>query len=281
MMTAKGTSHYIDSGDAEIHVEQSGEGPPILLIHGWPLDSRIFTPQVPALGKHFTVITYDRRGFGKSSGRPDLRCELDDIDRILDDCTKKAVHVLGMSQGGRIALRYAITRKERLSSLILQGAVIDGYSIEESPEESIPISEYSQLVRNGHLDEFRKRWLRHPMMENAGLQEDEASLVEHILNDYDGRDLKIYSPDIYQFSIDVLASLERLTIPTLILTGAQETDSRREHARKLTRLIPGAREVILSRSGHLSNLTEPGVFNQAVIEFCSCVDAGLTPDISD
>ena len=70
------------------------------------------------------MITYDRRGFGRSEAQPDLRLELDDIDHILDALGFESTHLLGMSQGGRIAIRYAVTRSERLRSMILQGAVI-------------------------------------------------------------------------------------------------------------------------------------------------------------
>ena len=49
-----------------LYVDITGSGPPLLMIHGWPLDHRIFNPQVGNLKKDLTLIRYDRRGFGKS-----------------------------------------------------------------------------------------------------------------------------------------------------------------------------------------------------------------------
>ena len=78
----------------------------------------------------------------------------------------------------------------------------------------------------------------------------------------------------YRFPHDVLGAVARLGVPTLILTGAREIASRREHAAKLLKTIPNAREVIFHDSGHLSNLTEATRYNRVVIDFCTGVDSG-------
>lgn len=265
-------AQYVESGDARLFAEVSGGGPPIVLLHGWPLDRRTFALQAPALSRYFTVISFDRRGFGKSQGSPDMRLELDDIDRILDSFADSPAHLLGMSQGARIALRYAITRPERLRSLILQGAVVDGLPVPECAEERTPIAEYAELARQNRLDEFRRLWLRHPMM-TIGAEHGEAlSLINSMLEDYRGADLRDYAPEMYAFPVDVVGALPRIMLPTLILTGANETEARKAHARTLVRLMPDAREIILPKSGHLSNLTEAAIYNQAVIDFCLRVD---------
>lgn len=245
-----------------------------MLVHGWPLDHRIFAPQVAALCECFTVITFDRRGFGKSETRPDLRLELDDIDRILDTIEVPAVHLLGMSQGGRIALRYAATRPRRVRSLLLQGAIVDGLDVEARDEDRVPVSEYAELAKEGRLREVIERWLRHPMMWLGGDHEEKHRLLRSILERYSGIDLVDFAADSYTFGHDVLAALAEFPRPILLLTGVRETVSRRVHAKELMRRIPGCREVVFSNSGHLSNLTESGLYNQAMIDFCRGVDAG-------
>ena len=97
----------------------------MVLVHGWTLDHRSFELQVQTLASRFTVVTLDRRSYGKSTGRPDLWAELDDLDRVIDEYGGGAAHLLGVSQGGRVALRYAATRPDRVRSLVLQGAVLD------------------------------------------------------------------------------------------------------------------------------------------------------------
>jgi pimeloyl-ACP methyl ester carboxylesterase len=263
---------WISSADAELSTEVRGAGAPILLLHGWSLDRRIFAPQIDALAGHFTVVAFDRRGFGRSRGEPDLRRELDDIDRVLDAFADSPAHILGMSQGARLALRYAVTRPQRLRSLVLQGVVVDGIAVEEPEEERIPLDYYAKRVRQGRLDEFRKHWLRHPMMRVSDDDTEAAELIRSIVVDYRGADLLSYGVDAYAFDMNVAAALETLSTPTLILSGAHETASRREQANRLCRLLPDAREVVLENGGHLCNLTEPAAYNQAVIEFCERVE---------
>jgi pimeloyl-[acyl-carrier protein] methyl ester esterase len=263
----------VNVNGGHLYVQVTGHGSAILLIHGWPLDHRMFTPQIEPLSRAFTVIAYDRRGFGTSSALPDLTLELDDIDRILDELGIGTAHLLGVSQGGRIALRYAATRPHRIRSLVLQGAVVDGVEFQDGAKDRIPIGEYSDLVKAGKLDEVRKRWLTHPMMQLSPGHENETRLLHTIVEQYSGQDLARFEPHSYSFPMDLLAVLAVSAPPTLLLTGAGETETRRRYAVELLRRIPNSREVIFKDSGHLSNLTEQSCFNRTVVEFCRVIDS--------
>ena len=263
---------WIDVNGGRLFLQHEGEGAPLLLVHGWTLDRRMFEPQISRLSKFFHAISYDRRGFGRSQAPPDLQLELDDLDRIADALSLGTIHLLGMSQGARLALRYAVTRPQRLRSLLLQGAVVDGLPTGGYENEQVPLAEYAELVRNGRLDEMHRRWLAHPLMSMQPGHESVQRLVNEILADYTGADLLDFSPDSYAFSQDVPGKLALLHAPTLILTGATETRRLRAQARKLLEIIPDCREVVFEHSGHLSNLTEPDSYNEEVIRFCGTVD---------
>lgn len=259
---------WVNVSGGRLYVEVCGAGPPILLIHGWPLDHRIFSSQTGALSEVLTVIAYDRRGFGASDVPPDLRLELDDIDQILDALGLDSVHLLGMSQGGRIALRYATTRSKRVRSLILQGAIVDGFDPESDDDDSVPIDDYVALARQGRLDQVKSRWLQHPLMRADTGAGQPADMVRRIIDQYSGQDLIHYEPDSYVFDRDVLGELQRFTRPVLILTGGRETSTRRQHAAELMRRLANCQEVVLNESGHLCNLTESAKYNAAVSTFC-------------
>ncbi len=79
----------VDGGD--LHVVRRGSGPPLLMLHGWALDHRMWRPQWTGLERDFELILPDRRGFGRSTAPPDLRREVDDVMTILD--------TLGIDQG--------------------------------------------------------------------------------------------------------------------------------------------------------------------------------------
>ena len=264
---------WIEVGDGRLFAQVTGSGQPLLLIHGWAMDRRIFTLQVPALSQEMRVITFDRRGFGRSEAPPGLNRELDDIDGLLDELVGEPVHLLGMSQGGRIALRYAITRPHRLRSLILQGALVDGLPADDTDNERIPVGEYAALMRQGNIGEIRRHWRQHPMMDVGKNDVANNALLEAMLQDYSGADLLDYGSESYSFPGNVLDAAAKLSLPALILTGARETAARSRHAATLAATIPGALEVVLEESGHLSNLAEPDVYNQAVIAFCRDVES--------
>lgn len=262
----------IDVDGGSLHLKPTGRGAPILLLHGWPLDHRIFEPQIACIQQCLRVIAFDRRGFGRSQAPPDLGREPDDIERILDALDIGSVHLLGMSQGARIALRFAVTRRERVRSLILQAPVIDGFALDEPDPERIPLEQYAKLARAGSIDEVRRRWLAHPMMALADEHADARRRVEEIIAGYEGKDLLDYSPARYTFPHDVLESLATLDTHCLVLTGAADTAARRAHAQRLVESLPRAHEVVLRHSGHLGNLTEAEAYNRQVVDFCRGVD---------
>lgn len=264
----------LDVHGGELYVESRGRGAPILLVHGWTLDHRSFDPQSKALADRFRVITWDRRGFGQSGAPADLHRELDDIDRILDAFGLEDVHLLGVSQGGRIALRYAATRPGRVRSLVLQGAMIDGLPVADEGEDRIPLADYEALARAGHLDELRARWLAHPMVRLRSGGDAARQLLATIVGDYEARDLLESDASGYSFDTDPLEAMRHFNKPILLVTGAGETPARKEHARRLLEVAPLAREVLMPGSGHLANLEEPEVFNELVASFCEATDAG-------
>lgn len=271
-MPAGMTEHRIDVDGGTVFAVESGSGAPLLMLHGWPLDHRMFDYQVDALSPAFRCIAIDRRGFGRSTAPPDMRREPGDIDRVLDALGIDKTHLLGVSQGGRVALRYAATRPERLRSLLLQGAVIDGLDIAEPEAERVPVARYAEMAAAGRLDDVIAEWLAHPMMSLPPGHEAEQRLLEEIIDDYRGTDLAHFAPSHYTVDFDVLEALEKRSPPILLLTGAHETQARKQHARAICERVRHCREVFFADSGHLGNLTEPGRFNRVVAEFLSTVD---------
>jgi pimeloyl-ACP methyl ester carboxylesterase len=261
----------VDVAGGQLYVESTGSGSPLLMVHGWPLDHRLFEPQVAALARAHRVATFDRRGFGASRAPPDLGLEVDDLAAIIEALALDSVHLLGMSQGARIALRFAATRPERVRSLLLQGPAIDGFAPDASDTERIPLETFTRLARDGRMDEVRKRWLAHPMMVLDGSRAQERALLQTMMDGYDGADLLADPPT--PFTVDVPAALKSFHAPCLLLTGANETPARRAHARRLLALLPDCREVVFRKSGHLSNLSEPRSYNRHVAEFCAIADA--------
>lgn len=252
--------------NGELYAIVSGSGPPLLLIHGWPLSHRIFDYQTAALSSRLTVIAYDRRGFGRSRAPPDLGLELEDIDRLLDTLGVDTAHILGMSQGGRIALRYAVSRPGRFRSMILQSAAIDGFTPAEVQADRIPLDDYAALAADGRMDEVRARILGLPIMRIDPGYRAAARHFESVVAGYGGADLGPRASRGQQFGGDVLSGIRDFGKPALLLTGREETPGRKRCAAELLRRLPDCREVVL-QGGHLCNLTDPERYNAAILDF--------------
>ncbi len=113
-----------NSTPIELYYEDHGTGPAVVLLHGWPVDSRSWEPQVlPLLQAGYRVITYDRRGFGRSS-RPTRGYDFDtlaaDLDRVLTRLDVREATLIGFSLGTGELARYVGTHGTgRLSACVL------------------------------------------------------------------------------------------------------------------------------------------------------------------
>src|SRR6185503_5727358 len=162
------------TGAGELAVEVAGRGNPVLLVHGWGVDRRMWAHQAAAFRRYFTTITYDRRGSGQSTAPADHALELEDIDAILDELKLKTTGIVGMSHGGRVAMRYAITRPARVTGLVLQGAPLDDSPAPLAGDASVlPIARLTDLFRRGDRAGVARELSQHPLM-SAGERREQA-----------------------------------------------------------------------------------------------------------
>ena len=242
-----------------LRVRTQGTGPGLLLIHGWALDLDMWCPQFDELSDTFRVIAFDRRGFGLSSGEPSLEHDIDDVQAVLDELELSETAIIGMSQGARVALRYALRSPGRISHLILDGPPSEA---EETLEE-IPIGDYREMVRREGMDAFRLRWLRHPLSKLQTREPCVHQLLSTIVGRYPGADLIAH--DAAFGTIE--AELADLAIPVLVINGDCDSAQRHATAAAMTRQIPGSRHAIVTHAGHLPNLDNAPEYNRLVREF--------------
>lgn len=252
-----GTATDIAVRGGAIRVETLGSGPPLLLLHGWTLDRRMWLPQVHDLAAQYRVIAIDRRGFGQSSAPPDLTEESADLLAIADTLGLDRFALAGMSQGARIALAFAAQHPERLSALIVQGAPLSGVP---GGDGDLPINQMAVLAVAGELPTLRYLWRHHPLMQVDGLPAN--AIVDHIVAEYAARDL---AAPAHPFEFGE-ADLARIVTPTLVLTGAKEPAWRHRVAGVIARAL-GAERIDIAGAGHLANLDQPELYNRALARF--------------
>jgi 3-oxoadipate enol-lactonase len=259
------TDQLIHVAGARLRVRTAGEGPAVLLVHGWALDLDMWTPQFAALADRYRLIAFDRRGFGLSTGKPGIEDDLADIEELLATLGVGRVAVVGMSQGARVALRWAIENPARTTSLVLDGPPRDLLASGRQQGE-IRLAAYRELVRNQGIEAFRKEWLDHPLMQLHTHEARTRALVREMVARYPGHDL--LADDSPQLAH--VGDLRGLDVPVLIVNGEYDSDTRIGAGAELARALPHARLAVIPGAGHLSNLDNPAAYNKVLSEYVSC-----------
>jgi pimeloyl-ACP methyl ester carboxylesterase len=255
---------FIQLGDVRLRLRIEGVGPGLLLLHGWALDSAMWQPQFAALVQRHQLIAIDRRGFGLSSGEPDLVREIDDVRALLDALAIERTAILGVSQAARVALQFAQRFPQRVSCLIIDGPphLTDASAGAALPAD-VPIADYRKLVQEEGMEAFRRRWLQHPFMQlHAGKAQMQSLLTEMVAR-YPGRDLQRDAALAPTFEADLWA----VDVLTLVVNGELDSATRLIAGEELAQRLPNARHVLIRDAGHLPNLDQPVAYNELVLDF--------------
>jgi pimeloyl-ACP methyl ester carboxylesterase len=250
---AAGRVHRVAVPGGDLVAEVAGTGPAIILLHGWTLDRRQWRGQAP-LADRFMLVAVDRRGFGESTAPADLAEEPADVARVAAALGLDRYHLVGLSQGGKVALAHASAQPAGLERLMVIGAPIDAEL--PVPPETVPAAAMAALARADKLAEMRQLWLAHPL--TAGRPEVRAAMAA-MLSRYDGRDLVAPGRPLAVTLDDV----RRISVPATALAGADDTPWRRAVVEALgaaglaTAYIPGG--------GHLAPLDAATATNAALL----------------
>jgi pimeloyl-ACP methyl ester carboxylesterase len=252
------------SGRTRLRYRDEGEGPAIVLLHGWTLDLEVWDPQAADLSRSFRVIRPDRRGFGLSDGEPDTQADVADLEALLDHLGLAQSALVGMSQGARAAVAFALGHPGRVTALVLDGPPGDLAGL-DGDEDDLSHADYRRLAQAEGLAAFRAEWRRHPLMRlHAGDAQAEA-LLGRILARYPGRDLLGPAPATPQPV--ALAALSRLPTPVLVVNGEHDTGRRRLAGEHLAGLLPRAERSLVPGAGHLANLDNPRAYDDMIRSF--------------
>lgn len=246
--------HYEDTG---------GPGLPLVLSHGFLMDSDMFQPQVRALSGARRVITWDQRGHGRTVSTPDKFTywdSADDLAGLLDHLGVERAVVGGMSQGGFIALRFALAHPERTAGLVL----IDTQSGQEDPEKALQYDVMHQVwVSSGPSDQLlemvaaiiigNRRPESAAWVDKWKAREPESlTLIYRTLMDRD----------------DVTGRLGQIRAPALVIHGTDDVAIDVSRADQMRSKLPGSRGLVrVDGAGHASSLTHPEPVNRAIEDF--------------
>lgn len=254
----------------------TGQGQPVVLIHGVGLNKEMWGGQVVGLATNYRVITYDMLGHGASprpaAGTP-LLGYADQLLELLDHLQLPQATVIGFSMGGLVARAFALHYPERLQGLVVLNSVFN----RSAEQRAGVIARTAQAAEHGpdaNAEAALSRWFSREYQ--AANPAQIAALRETLAgNDPQGY-LTTYelfaTQDMYRAE-----DLKGLRAPTLVATGELDPGSTPEMARQLADHIPGATVAVLAEQRHMMPVESPRLVNQLLLDFLDTVYTQKNP----
>jgi pimeloyl-ACP methyl ester carboxylesterase len=269
----KTTKGHFDLGDGQLYYEVAGKGTPLVLSHAAFLDSRMFDDIWEPLAKHFRVIRYDMRGFGKSSPVTGPLCRRNNLDQLLNHLDITQAHLVGCSLSGEISLDLTLEQSQRVASLTLVGSTPSGFELHGEPPRYI--LEMFDAVQRGDIDranELQIRiWLdgthREPKQVNSKLRK-KALEMNHVpvsQNTFLIADTQPVNP----LDPPAVTRLESVHCPALVIAGSLDHPEVLRAADEMATRIPNARKAIMEACGHVPSYEQPDAFVELLLDFLS------------
>jgi non-heme chloroperoxidase len=261
----------------QLHVDDSGgDGRPVVLVHGWPLSGEAWADQVPALtGAGYRVVTYDRRGFGRSD-KPESGFDYDtlaaDLQSVIEELDLTDATIVGFSMGGGEVARYVANHGEdRLRSVVFAGA-IPPYLLKSEDNPDGPLDEETAGGMRSGLEASREDFFE-GFTTNFFTAGDELKVTEEQRQDavrlchQSDQTAALGCMDAFG-TTDFRADLPRITVPTLVIHGDSDAIVPFEGSGKRTaEAVASSEVVVVEDAPHGFNTSHAEEFNRALLEF--------------
>lgn len=242
---------------------------PLVLLHAFPYDSRMFSEQVAALGDVATVLTSDLPGFGREPVIPGVTLDVI-ADRTAALLDRRAIHkavIGGVSMGGYAAMAFARKYPQRLLGLILADTRAEPDDESAKANRGIAI----EMVRNQGVAAFIETQI--PKLVSPASQSDQPAFANRIraLATQQTSDGVAAALAMLRDRPDARPGLKSVTFPTLIVVGEDDAITPPALSENMKQLVPQATLVRIPKAGHLANWERPTAFNAAVRSFLQAI----------
>ena len=262
----------VESGFAEVngtrlYYEATGGEHPLVLIHGYTLDRRMWDDQFDTLSQKFRVMRYDLRGFGRSAcPSPGQKyCHTEDLKALLDYLKISKAYVMGLSMGGGIAVEFTLEHPEVARALIPVDSTLGGFSY--SGEFGAIFNEVFSKFSEEGLGSAKEVWMGCQLFKPIFETPEAASRFSKMVSDYSGWHWSTNSDATQSIAPAAVGRLGEINVPVLVIVGGRDISDFLEIARVMERGIPNARLAVIDGVGHMSNMENPESFNREVASF--------------
>jgi 2-succinyl-6-hydroxy-2,4-cyclohexadiene-1-carboxylate synthase len=263
----------ITANGVHLNVEMSGQGPPVVLLHGFTGSAESWRAHSAVLGQTFTTLAVELLGHGASDSPADpARFGMDqcaaDLIAIFDHLGLARVNLLGYSMGGRVALHVAVAHPGLVATLILESASPGLAGLDERRARVASDEALANSIEQQGLEAFVDSWSRLPLFAS------QAALPEAVRADLRAQRLR-NNPRGLANSLRGLGTgvtpplwdrLQDVRCPTLVIAGALDTKYV-AIAQAMAAGLAASRLAIVPEAGHAAHLEQPEAFDRLVLEF--------------
>ncbi len=254
-------------GDATLNVEDCGQGPVLVLVHGYPLDHQMWRHQIDEFSRDHRVIAPDLRGFGQSTATPGvvtMERHADDLVALLDGLgVAEPVTLCGLSMGGYVAFAFAVKHRSRLAKLILCDTKAAGDTTEaaktrlESAQKVL--AEGPQAIVDGMVPK---------LFADAVItqQTDIVKAIRKVMLDTKPEGIAAALRGMAERP-NVISQLPTIDAPTLVICGEHDVISPVAEMRAIAEALPHGQFVVIAGAGHMAPLEKPAEVNTAIRAF--------------
>lgn len=259
----------ITIGDIDLAYEDHGIGQPVIFLHAFPLNRKMWEGQITALlnERRYRLVAPDWRGFGESGFDDGTILTMDllvgDVVALMDALGMQQAILCGLSMGGYVAMEFYRLHPERVRGLILA----DTRPNADNEQGRANREQLAQLAERQGITAVADKQV--PLLLSGDTRRyhpEVAARVQDLIADATPGGIAAASRGMAQRR-DSTAVLAHVSCPTLVIVGEQDVLSPPEFAYAYAKGIPGAQVAQIAHAGHLSNLEQPEAFYQAVSHF--------------
>jgi pimeloyl-ACP methyl ester carboxylesterase len=271
------------SGGVKLFYEEVGTGTPVIFVHEFAGDMQSWHLQVRFFARRYRTIAFNARGYPPSDVPEDPAAysqaqAVEDIKAVLDHLNITKAHVVGLSMGGYATLHFGLTYPQRALSLTVAGCGYgsgsDRKDFQKDVEHVVRQFEEGGMARVAEFYTKGPTRVQFMAKDPVGWQEFYRQFAAQSARGHALTMLGVQRTRPSVFELE--KKLEMLEVPTLIVTG-DEDDPCLEPGIFMKRKIRTAGLVVLPNAGHTINLEDPDLFNRAVLDFITAVEAGRWP----
>lgn len=267
---------YLDIPGGRMYYEVAGAGHPFLMIHADVADNSMWNKEFARFSQQYRVIRYDKRGFGKTTSQDGPISPIEDIVALLTHVGVDKTYVMGLSNGGRLALDFTLAHPERVDALIVVAGGVTGYEgAGTATEAEMALYEkYQELqAKNdeaGLIELGIKVWGDGPEQPEGRMAQDARDHLRRMMTENSNNHHEKLEP--IELEPAAAGRLAEIAVPTLVVIGSYDETDGNAAMEFLAEQVKGARKAVFE-TAHMVNMEQPEAFDALIQEFLDTVNA--------